>query len=57
MWPPSASPTCGYDLLAEHGFAAVTLGPRVLRSDSAVVSLVSLAHETLHRWDQQAPLG
>lgn len=32
-------------LMREHHFQAVTLGPRVLRSDVAVVALMALAHE------------
>jgi 16S rRNA U1498 N3-methylase RsmE len=34
------------DLFLQAGFQPVTLGPRVLRSDVAVVSLLSLAHES-----------
>ena len=33
------------DLLTAHGFAGVTLGPRTLRSDTAVVALLALVHE------------
>jgi len=29
----------------EHGFSTVTMGPRILRSDCAVVSLLGLAHD------------
>jgi hypothetical protein len=35
------------ELFAEHGFQAVTLGNRVLRSDVAVNSLLALAHSWL----------
>lgn len=35
------------DLLAAHGFAPAQLGPRILRSDTACVALVSLAHALL----------
>jgi 16S rRNA U1498 N3-methylase RsmE len=34
------------ELFLQAGFQPVTLGPRVLRSDVAVVSLLSLAHES-----------
>ena len=34
-------------LLARHGFEAVTMGPRTLRSDTACVSLLALAHDAL----------
>jgi 16S rRNA (uracil1498-N3)-methyltransferase len=33
------------DLWDSHNFQAATLGPRVLRSDVAVVALLALAHE------------
>ena len=39
------------DLLAAHGFSAVSLGPRVLRSDVALNSLLALAHEKVRTWD------
>ena len=35
------------ELLASHGFHAVGLGPRTLRSDTACVALLALAHEAL----------
>lgn len=35
------------ELLQRHAFVGVGLGKRTLRSDTAVVSLVSIAHETL----------
>jgi hypothetical protein len=35
------------ELFAQHGFQAVTLGSRVLRSDVAVNSLLALAHSWL----------
>jgi RsmE family RNA methyltransferase len=34
-------------LLERHGFEGVGLGPRTLRSDTAAISLVALAHEAL----------
>ena len=34
-------------LFARHGFRPVTLGPRTLRTDVAVVSLLAVAHERL----------
>ncbi|HJL15438.1 MAG TPA: RsmE family RNA methyltransferase [Sandaracinaceae bacterium LLY-WYZ-13_1] len=37
------------DLLERHGFVGVGLGPRILRSDVAVVALLALAHEALER--------
>ena len=33
------------DLFSSHGFEQITLGSRILRSDCAVVSLLSLAHD------------
>lgn len=33
------------DRFKEHGFRQATMGPRILRSDCAVVSLLSLAHD------------
>jgi 16S rRNA (uracil1498-N3)-methyltransferase len=33
------------DLLAAHGFVAVTLGARTLRSDTAIVALLALVHD------------
>ena len=35
------------ELLARHGFEAVTMGPRTLRSDTACVSLLALTHDAL----------
>jgi RsmE family RNA methyltransferase len=35
------------ELLERHGFEGVGLGPRTLRSDTAAVCLVALAHEAL----------
>jgi len=35
------------ELLGAHGFHAVGLGPRTLRSDTACVALLALAHEAL----------
>lgn len=35
------------DLLGAHGFHAVGLGPRTLRSDTACIALLALAHEAL----------
>ena len=32
------------DLLARHGFRAVGMGPRTLRSDTATIALLTLAH-------------
>lgn len=40
------------ELLAERGFQQVTMGERVLRSDCAVVSLLSLAHDVCHAKDR-----
>lgn len=37
------------ELLEKHGFTGVGLGPRTLRSDTAAVALVTLAHEALRR--------
>jgi 16S rRNA (uracil1498-N3)-methyltransferase len=37
------------ELLEGHGFIGVGLGARTLRSDTAAVALVALAHETLRR--------
>ncbi len=35
------------DLLEQNGFAGVGLGPRALRSDTAAIALLALAHEAL----------
>ena len=35
------------DLLASHGFTTVSLGTRTLRSDTAAIALLTLAHEAL----------
>ena len=35
------------DLFEQHGFRTVTLGPRTLRTDVAVISLLAVAHERL----------
>ena len=35
------------DLLARHGFRAVGMGPRTLRSDTATIALLTLAHHAL----------
>lgn len=35
------------ELLAAHGFSAITLGPRILRSDTALNALLALAHDAL----------
>ncbi len=35
------------DLLERHGFAGIGLGARTLRSDTAVIALVSIVHEVL----------
>ena len=35
------------DLFERHGFRTVTLGPRTLRTDVAVISLLAVAHERL----------
>jgi RsmE family RNA methyltransferase len=37
------------DMFQDHGFQQVTLGSRILRSDVAVVSLLSLAHDVCAR--------
>jgi RsmE family RNA methyltransferase len=37
------------DLFKEHDFQQITLGMRILRSDVAVVSLLSLAHDVCGR--------
>lgn len=40
------------DLLTrEYHFIKVDVGPRILRSDVAVVTLLSLAHEKIRKWD------
>ena len=39
-------------LLADHGFQLVTLGPRTLRTDVACISAVAVAHEVLARGDE-----
>ena len=35
------------DLLTRHGFAIVSMGPRILRTDTACVALLALLHEAL----------
>jgi 16S rRNA (uracil1498-N3)-methyltransferase len=35
------------DLLTAHGFAAVGMGPRTLRADTACIALVALVHDAL----------
>jgi RsmE family RNA methyltransferase len=35
------------ELLTRHGFDAVSLGPRVLRTDTACIALLAVLHETL----------
>ena len=35
---------CG---IAQHGFQGVTLGPRTLRTDVALTSLLALAHDRI----------
>jgi 16S rRNA (uracil1498-N3)-methyltransferase len=37
------------NLLAAHGFAAVGMGPRTLRSDTACIALLALVHDQLKR--------
>ena len=37
------------DMFQEHGFQQITLGTRILRSDVAVISLLSLAHDICTR--------
>ena len=39
------------DLLAAHGFTAVSLGTRTLRSDTAAIALLTLAHDALRNPD------
>lgn len=41
------------DLFQDHGFQQCTLGPRTLRSDCAVVSLLGLAHEACYQKAQE----
>jgi 16S rRNA (uracil1498-N3)-methyltransferase len=35
------------DMLERHGFTGVSLGPRTLRSDTAVVAILSIVHDAL----------
>ena len=42
-------------LLDRHGFAAVAMGPRTLRSDTATVALLALAHDGLARRNSRYP--
>jgi 16S rRNA (uracil1498-N3)-methyltransferase len=37
------------DLLQAHGFQAITMGPRTLRTDTACIALLALVHEALFR--------
>lgn len=41
------------DLFESHGFRTVTLGPRTLRTDVALVSLLAVAHERLEESKQR----
>mmetsp|Transcript_10448 Transcript_10448/g.39486 ORF Transcript_10448/g.39486 Transcript_10448/m.39486 type:complete len:209 (-) Transcript_10448:2058-2684(-) len=43
------------DLLAKYGFEMVNLGPRVLRSDVAVTSILALAHDWLRGLESSEP--
>ncbi|MCX6995998.1 MAG: RsmE family RNA methyltransferase [Kiritimatiellaeota bacterium] len=45
--PEGGWTTYELDLLARHGFAPVGLGPRTLRSDTACLALLTLAHSAL----------
>lgn len=40
---------CEVDLFSANGFETVTLGPRVLRTDTACVALLTMMHEDLAR--------
>lgn len=42
------------DLLARHGFARVSMGGRILRSDHAAVALLALAHDALREMPDAA---
>jgi RsmE family RNA methyltransferase len=42
-------------LLERHGFAAVAMGPRTLRSDTATVALLALAHDGFARRNSRYP--
>jgi 16S rRNA (uracil1498-N3)-methyltransferase len=42
------------DLLGRHGFEPVGMGVRTLRSDTACISLLALAHEVLNQGPRQA---
>lgn len=42
------------DLLTEHGFQAISLGERTLRTDVALISLVALAHDRLRQADAES---
>jgi RsmE family RNA methyltransferase len=35
------------DLLEAHGFQSVSMGPRTLRTDTACIALLALAHDSL----------
>lgn len=43
------------ELLAAHGFSAVGLGPRTLRSDTACIALLTLVHEALRPTPEALP--
>jgi RsmE family RNA methyltransferase len=44
-------------LLEAHGFTAVSMGPRALRTDTAVVALLALAHEALREREHTGRSG
>jgi RsmE family RNA methyltransferase len=43
------------DLLGRHGFAPVAMGPRTLRSDTAAIALLTLAHDGFARRNSRYP--
>ncbi len=40
---------------SRHGFAPVAMGPRTLRSDTATVALLTLAHDGFARRNSRYP--
>jgi RsmE family RNA methyltransferase len=42
-------------LLEHHRFETISIGPRILRTDTACIALLALLHETLRRRERERP--